>query len=189
MSQETIMRRIIVAALAALAASGADAAEKHIPPQETPVALFKAIYGQYPESEAADAWHKADKSWLGKGDISGLPGWESLPLSHDTAALQRRVDKAIGKSGEVCIDFDQLSDSQDPNIAQYRIVGPDAPATARADYDIYVKGTWRKDVTKIAYRLVKEDGKWRVDEIVNASRDDKGHVVKSATKAMLKACL
>ncbi len=183
------MRKFIFTAIAAtsiLSCVGAFAAQKRVAPQDTPIALFKAIYGQYPESEPADAWHKADKAWLGKGDVGDLPTWETLPLSHDAAVLNKRVEKAIGDSGEVCIDFDQISDSQDPNIAQYRIV---AQPAGGATYDVYLKGTWRKDVLKVTYVLVEEQGKWRVDDIVTYSTDKKGHAVKSAARDMLRNCL
>ncbi|WP_442754669.1 hypothetical protein ACNHKD_16995 [Methylocystis sp. JAN1] len=189
------MRKFILAvviatsALSCFSITSAGAAQRHVAPQDTPIALFKAIYGEYPDGEAADAWHKADKEWLGKGDVSNLPTWETLPLSRDAAALNQRVQKAIGNSGEVCIDFDQISDSQDPNIAAYRIVALPSQTAGRAEYEIYLKGTWRKDIAKVAYVLVEERGKWRVDDIVTSSTDDKRRTVKSAAREMLRNCL
>lgn len=184
------MRTLIFAAVATtslLSLTNAEAIEKHVAPQDTPVALFKAIYGQYPDNEPADSWHKADKEWLGANTDMKVPTFETLPLSHDTAALNKRVQKAIGKSGEVCIDFDQISDSQDPNIAKYRIVEKEQ-SNGRATFDISIAGTWRKDVSKITYVLVEEQGKWHVDDIVTYSTD-KGRLVKSAAKDMLENCL
>lgn len=189
------MRKFILTTLAAAsllscgAVSTALAAQRRVAPQDTPIGLLNEIYGQYPDSAPAGAWRKADKEWLGAGDVGKLPRWETLPLSHDTAALNRRVDKAIGNSGEVCIDFDQLSDSQDPNIAQYRIVGPSAPKAGKAQYDVYLKGAWRKDVARVTYLLVQEQGKWRVDDIVTYATDKKGGVVKSGARDMLGNCL
>jgi hypothetical protein len=189
MFQEAHMHKSIFALLAVtLSASNAHAAQKNIAPQDTPVALFKAIYGQYPDSEPADAWHRADKEWLGKGADMHVPTFETLPLSHDTAELNKRVQKAIGKSGEVCIDFDQISDSQDPNIAKYKIVEKEQ-SNGRATFEISITGTWRKDVSRITYVLVEEKGKWRVDDIVNYAADKKGRAEKSSAREMLKNCL
>lgn len=184
------MRTSIFMPLAAtlLSSALAEAAPRRVAPQDSPVALLQAIYGQYPADEAADAWHKADKAWLGAGDVSALPAWETLPLSRDAATLNKRVDKRL-KTGEACIDFDQISDSQDPNIAQYKIVAPAAPVAQMAEYQVYIQGSWRKDTPKITYILVKEDGKWRVDNIVTYSKDDKGRPVQTAAKQILKDCL
>jgi hypothetical protein len=172
-----------------LSISSAFAEQRRVAPQDTPLALFKAIYGQYPDNEPLDSWHKADKAWLGAGDVGKLPTWETLPLSHDAAALNARVEKKIAKSRDVCIDFDQVSDSQDPNIARYKIVAPSAQSTGPAAYQIYIQGTWRKDISKITYALVQEEGKWRVDDIVTYSKDNKGRAIESRAKKMLKACL
>jgi hypothetical protein len=189
------MRKFVFMAFAAasmlscLSTSSAFAEQRHVAPQDTPLALFKAIYGEYPDNEPADSWHKADKVWLGEGDVGKLPTWETLALSHDAASLNARVEKKIAKSGDVCIDFDQLSDSQDPNIARYKIVAPSAQSTGPAVYQIYIQGTWRKDISKITYALVQERGKWRVDDIVTYSKDGKGRPIESGAKKMLKACL
>jgi hypothetical protein len=184
-----ITQKTFVVALTLLAPSLAAAASKRVPPADSPIALFKDIYGAYPATEPADAWHKADKAWLGNGSVDSLPSWGTLPLSARTADLNRRVDRSIGKSGEVCIDYDQISDSQDPNIARYRIVGPADPAAARAEYRIDIQGTWRKETTAIAWLLVKEQGKWRVDDIVTTSTDAKGKPQKNSGRDMLEGCL
>jgi hypothetical protein len=185
------MRKFIFTAAAAtftLSSFTAQAAQKHVAPQDTSIALFQAIYGQYPENEPADAWHKADKEWLGKGAEMRVPTFETLPLSHDTDALNKRVQKAIGKSGEVCIDYDQISDSQDPNIAKYKIVEKEQ-SKGRATFEISITGTWRKDVSRITYVLVEEQGEWHLDDIINYSTDKKGHTEKSSAREMLKNCL
>lgn len=188
MFKSMMMTATVVCAMnCSLTAAFAD--QKRIAPQASAIALFKEIYGSYPDSEKPDAWHKADKAWLGSGDISNLPGWETLPLSRDTAALNKLVTEKLGKDGEVCIDYDLISDSQDPNIARYRIVAPSTQSMGPAEYQIYIQGTSRKEIVKLAYVLVEEEGKWRVDDIVTYSTDEKGRAVRSAAKEMLKACL
>jgi hypothetical protein len=187
MIKSTLMASAL--SLSFMAASVSAGEPKHVASAESPVALFKDIYGAYPASEAADAWHKADKAWLGKGSVDTLPSWDTLPLSAGTNDLNRRVNKILAKSGEVCIDYDQISDSQDPNIAKYKIVGPAEPPAERAEYQVEMQGTWRKGVTKVTYLLVKEQGKWRVDDIVTYSTDAKGKPEKNSGREMLKACL
>ncbi len=161
------------------------AAQKQIPPQDSPVALLQQIYGVYPDKEPATAWHKADKNWGPAGDIKQVPGFETLPLSSATAALNQRVDKKLEKDGFVCIDYDMISDSQDPDIARYRIV---APANGGAQYEIYFEGKARKGSMRVSYLLVEEDGKWRVEDIYTYSKI-KGKVVRNGARAMLQDCL
>lgn len=164
------------------------AAQKQIAPQNNPIALLKEIYGAYPDTAAANAWHTADKNWGPSGDDKQVPGFETLPLSSATAALKQRVDKKLEKDGYVCIDYDMISDSQDPDIARYKIVAPSKPGTGAAQYDVYFEGKARKGNTRISYLLVQEDGKWRVDDMATYSKD-KGNVVRNGAKAMLEDCL
>jgi hypothetical protein len=186
------MRKRLINALAiasSLWTCAAGAAQKAIVPQDSPIKLLKQIYGQYPDSEPASDWHKADKNWSPSGDVDKVAGWSTLPLSHETAALNKRVDKALQKDGSVCIDYDLISDSQDPDIARYKIVAPPAKSTEPAEYQIYFQGKSRKGMTKVSYFLVAEQGKWHVDDIVTYSTNAKGHAERNDAKDMLKACL
>lgn len=161
------------------------AAQKQIAPQDSPVALFQQIYGAYPDTEAASAWHKADKNWGPSGDDKQVPGFETLPLSGATAALNQRVNKKLEKDGFVCIDYDMISDSQDPDIARYRIV---TPAKGGAQYEVYFEGKSRKGATRVSYLLAQEDGAWRIDDIYTYSKS-KGKVVRNGARVMLQDCL
>lgn len=160
------------------------AGEKIIPPQDTPIALLKEIYGDYPADAPASAWHKADKNWGLSSDVSKLPGFDNLPLTTAVAALKRRVDK----TGDLCIDYDLISNSQDPDIVRYRIVAPAARSKARAQYDIYFQGKFSKGQTRITYSLVQDGGKWRVDDIVTYRRE-KGRILRDSARSLLQNCL
>ncbi len=189
------MRRLIFATFAATSLvsgfpdSSAFATQKRIAPQTDPIALLKEIYGRYPDSEKADDWHKADKNWSPSGDVDKQPGWATLPLSRATAALHRRVAKKLEKDGFVCIDYDMVSDSQDPDIARYKITEPPAKSSGFAEYDIYFQGKSRQETRKVTYLLVQEEGKWRVEDMITYSTDAKGRAVKNDAKDMLNACL
>jgi hypothetical protein len=177
---------VFALSLTLLAPEIANAAQKTIAPQDTPVALFREIYGAYSDAEPASAWHKADKNWSESGDIDKLPGLATLPLSSATAALNKRVDKESKKVGAVCIDYDMISNSQDPDIARYKIVAPTKPGDAQ--YEIYLQGKRSKQQTRISYLLAQEDGKWRVDDILNYFKT-KGRVTRESAKALLQNCL
>ena len=171
--------------LLALHAPGAAvAAEKIIPPQDGPIALLKEIYGDYPADEAASAWHKADKNWGLSSDVAKLPGFTTLPLSTTLAAMKRRVDK----TGDLCIDYDLISNSQDPDIVRYRIVAPATRGKERAQYDVYFQGKFSKGQTRITYSLAQDGGKWRIDDIA-AYRRDKGRILRDSARSLLQNCL
>jgi hypothetical protein len=166
----------------------AQAAQKAVAPQDSPVALFREIYGAYPDSEPASAWHKADRNWSESGSIDKIPGFGTLPLTSATAALNKRVDKKLEKDGSVCIDYDMISNSQDPDIARYRIVAPATPAKNPAQYEIYFQGKSQKGQTRISYLLAQEDGKWRVEDIFTYNKV-KGRILRDSARALLQNCL
>lgn len=171
-----------------LATNIVSAAQRQIAPQSDPIALLKEIYGAYPDAEAANTWHTADKNWGASGDIEQIPGFETLPLTSSTAALNQRVNRKLDKDGFVCIDYDMISDSQDPDIARYRIVAPSTPGKGSARYEVYFEGATHTGSTRVSYRLAQEDGKWRVDDIYTYSKA-KGKVVRNSARSMLQDCL
>lgn len=189
------MRKFILRVAAAtslvscLLVSGAAAAQKKIAPRDSPIAVLESIYGQYPDTDKADDWHKADKAWTASGAPDNLPGWDTLPLSRATAEVNRRVNKALAKSGDICLDYDPISDSQDPDIARYKIVPPSVSSPEKSEHQVYLQGKTRTGTTKVRYVFVKEQGRWRVDDIVTYSTDARHRPVANSIKDMLKACL
>lgn len=168
---------------------GALAQQKRIDPQENPTELLEQIYGASSDKEASGGWRRADKNWGPSGDIRQAPGFETLPLSSEMAALKQRVDRKLEKDGFVCIDYDMISDSQDPHIARYRITSPSRTGGGRAQYDIYTQDDSLKGGSRITWRLLQEDGKWRIDDIFTYSKDSKGLSRRNGARSMLRDCL
>ncbi|WP_448951732.1 DUF3828 domain-containing protein [Labrys neptuniae] len=116
-----------------------------------PEALVKQIYaGKTPETKGID--------------IIGNAKLRAKYLSTDLAAAVKKDIDQSAKSGEVgALDFDPVSDSQDPMIKDLKI----EPATVQGDKaEVKVsfdRGDAKRD--ELVYVLVKENDQWRVFNI------------------------
>jgi Protein of unknown function (DUF3828) len=116
-----------------------------------PLELIQYIYGSYPPKEMPSAWHKAKKN---------LPSIDNLPLSSETLSLLRRWNKM--NTGEICIDVDPVSDSQDPAVEMYRIL-----SSSNSLAQVEIKSNYTSGIKKsrITYSIKNENGRWVVDDV------------------------
>ncbi|MGN8115193.1 DUF3828 domain-containing protein [Labrys sp. 22185] len=140
------MRRLYLGlALASGLAVSALAAEA------TPEATVKQIYsGKTPETKGID--------------IIGNAKLRDRYLSKDLAAAVKKDIDESAKSGEVgALDFDPVSDSQDPLIKDLKI-DPASVQGEQAQVGVsFNRGDPKRD--ELVYDLVKENGQWRVSNI------------------------
>lgn len=119
--------------------------------EASPEAVVKQIYsGKTPETKGID--------------IIGDAKLRARYLSKDLAAAVKKDIDQSAKSGEVgALDFDPVSDSQDPLIKDLKI----DPASVQGDQAqvgvSFNRGDPKRD--ELVYDLVQEGGQWRVSNI------------------------
>ncbi len=139
-------------------------ARQSISEKANPIQTIQDIYGYYAPSESHDTWHKADKKW----DPSSFkhPHIGDLPLSNAFRKLIKK-DEFTTPSGEMpCIDYDPISDSQDPDIDYFKISGIDDTQKNKLVLGIQIRGKSNK-IVKITYVFTNEENKWGIDDIIN----------------------
>ncbi|MBP0579276.1 DUF3828 domain-containing protein [Labrys sp. LIt4] len=117
----------------------------------SPEATVKQIYsGKTPETKGID--------------IIGNAKLRAKYLSKDLAAAVKKDIDESAKSGEVgALDFDPVSDSQDPMIKDLKIE-PASVQGDRAQVSVsFDRGDPKRD--ELVYDLVKENEQWRVSNI------------------------
>jgi hypothetical protein len=126
--------------------------------EATPEAVVQQIYsGKTPSTKGID--------------IIGNAKLRAKFLSKDLAAAVKKDIDASRKSGEVgALDFDPVSDSQDPMIKDLKIE-PQPAQGDRAQVDVsFNRGDPQRD--QLVYDLVKEGGQWRVSNISKKGSGD-----------------
>jgi hypothetical protein len=149
---------------------------------DDPIKIIQQIYGAYPKSETPENWHKADKKWR-TTDLKGVPSFEDLPLSKEMRKLVEKDAKTTPKGEMGCLDFDPISDSQDPDIAKYKVIKALEESEGTQTLNVHIVGRWRKEFV-VTYKMKNEGGNWYVDDIV-----DKGEGVMVSLKKMYQDCL
>ena len=99
-------------------------------------------------------------------------------LSKSLRAALRAMDARSRKLNEPILDFDPVTDSQDPQVERLTIA-PEGDAAAVATF----YGGEVKHV--IRYSFVREDGAWKVDDIAGGAGDetfDLRDIIKPAKK-------
>ena len=127
------------------------------PSQNDPVAIITAIY---------------TRAAKGKGDSGGAFVIENKAarakyLSKSLADLWTRADANTPKGDVGPIDFDPVTNSQEPDVKSFKV------AAEKLDADkalIAVTITGRTARAKasddiVRYRFVRDDGKWKIDDI------------------------
>jgi hypothetical protein len=122
-----------------------------------PLEIIQDIYGSYPSRESPSDWHKAKQK---------LPSIGDLPLSSETLGLWNRWNKT--HPGEMCIDVDPVSASQDPAVEQYRILNSSNSRTQVEIKSKYVSGIKKNTIT---YIIKNENGRWIVDDVGGIKND------------------
>jgi len=132
----------------------ADAAQ---PTQNDPVAIINAIY---------------TRAAKGKGDGGGgfvieTNAAKAKYLSKSLVALWARADAHTPKGDVGPIDFDPVTNSQDPDVKSFKVAAEKLEADTAV---IAVTITGRTARAKpsddiIRYNFVRDDGKWKIDDI------------------------
>lgn len=151
-------RTLLLAAATALLASPVSA---QAPSADDPVAILTAIY---------------TRAARGKGDGGGTFIIESKTakakyLSKSLIALWAKADAHTPKGDVGPVDFDPVTNSQDPDVASFKVM-PDKMDTDTASLAVSFTGyrTARKNQADqvIRYEFVREGDKWKIDDIKGA---------------------
>ena len=136
-----------------LAASAAGASAAYAAGEASPADVVTSIYRAY-------AGPKGDYQ-TGNLDDKRVANY----LSKSLRAALKAMDARSKKLNEPILDFDPVTDSQDPEVEKLTIApGGDAAATAT-----FFSG----DVKHvIRYSFVREDGAWKVDDISGGAGDE-----------------
>jgi hypothetical protein len=128
--------------------SGAAAA----PGARDPTAVISAIYRA--------AVRGAGPSWIGKGE-------RARDLSKSLVALWARTDKKVAPGDEGPIDFDLVADTNGLTLSGFSLkseMQDDKSATVAVTLT-YKEGNQGARPPVVRYDLVREDGRWKIDEI------------------------
>ena len=87
-------------------------------------------------------------------------------LSKSLRAALKAMDARSKKLNEPILDFDPVTDSQDPEVEKLTIAGEGDAAAIATFFSGDVKHVVR-------YSFVREDGAWKVDDISGGAGDDK----------------
>ncbi len=128
---------------------------------DSPAAPIRAIYTQ---------------AAAGNGDTGGNFVWDDAKdrpryLSKSLTALWAKSDARIEPGYAGPIDFDPITNSQDPQVYGFAITieKQDAQrATVLATFE-YSKPPQARKITTVTYDLVREDGAWKIDDIRGAA--------------------
>jgi hypothetical protein len=147
------IKELIVGLVVALGLAGLALAA-----ETTPEALVRQIYsGKTPTTKGLD--------------IFNSPKLQSKFLSQDLAAAVKKDSDESAKSGDIgALDFDPVSDSQDPMIKDLRIE-PQPVQGDRAQVKVSFK-SYDPKRDELLYDLVNEGGQWRVFNISKPGSGD-----------------
>ncbi|MBI5129726.1 MAG: DUF3828 domain-containing protein [Rhodopseudomonas palustris] len=163
---------IFTASLAALAAPAAASAQA-APPANDPVALLTALYT------------KAAKANAG-GDFVNAPKSRAKVLSKSFAALWSKAESKTAKGDIGPIDFDPVSNSQDPDIKSFAIK-VEQQDSGSATLAVTLTGSQKRSKPAdgvIRYDFVRDGGHWRIDDIRGAVDGEPWSVRKLLTDSL-----
>ncbi len=152
-------RTFVLAALCGVAAPAAAFAQS--PSQDDPVAFITAIYTRIAKG-------KGDG---GGGFVTATKAGKAKYLSKSLVALWAKADAQTPKGDVGPVDFDPVTNSQDPDVKSFK-VSPERLEADKATIAVTITGhrTDRKPSDQvIRYELVRESGAWKVDDIKGAS--------------------
>jgi hypothetical protein len=153
-SRRTFILTGLAGLLAGAASRRASAAQ---PSPNDPVAILNAIYA---------------RAAKGKGDGGGAFIIESKAakakyLSKSLVDLWARADAHTPKDDIPPIDFDPVTNSQEPDVTSFKVVA-EKLETDKAVVAVTITGRMpraKPSDNTIRYNFVREDGKWKIDDI------------------------
>jgi hypothetical protein len=154
-------RRLILISTAGLLASAVSRRALAAPPAANdPVAIVNAIYA---------------RAAKGKGDgafIIDSKAAKAKYLSKSLVELWARADAHTPKGDVGPVDFDPVTNSQEPDVKSFKAVGEKLDAD-RAVIAVAIAGRGKPRAKPadniIRYTLVREDGAWKIDDIGGSS--------------------
>jgi hypothetical protein len=159
-----ISRRNLVLAGAAMLSAGAVSRSARAAPPETndPIAILNAIYA---------------RAAKGKGDGGGAFVIETKAakakyLSRSLVALWAKADAHTPKGDVGPVDFDPVTNSQEPDIKTFKVTAETLDADkAVIAVTIAGRGAPRAKSADnlIRYNFVRDDGQWKIDDISGTS--------------------
>ena len=125
-----------------------------------PVAIINAIY---------------TRAAKGKGDGGGAfiienDAAKAKYLSKSLVALWARADAHTPKGDVGPIDFDPVTNSQDPDVKSFKVVAEKLEAD-KAVIAVTITGRTARAKPSddiVRYNFVRDDGKWKIDDISSA---------------------
>uniref|UniRef100_Q07MK3 Uncharacterized protein n=1 Tax=Rhodopseudomonas palustris (strain BisA53) TaxID=316055 RepID=Q07MK3_RHOP5 len=146
-----LTRRAALASLVVLALPAAARAQTAAPASD-PTALLTKLYTQ---------------AGSGGGDFVNGSKSRAKYLTKSFAALWTKAEAKVPDGVEPPIDFDPVSNSQDPDIKAYAVAVEKQDATS-ATLAVTLTGSQprqKPDDSVIRYDLVRDGAQWRIDDI------------------------
>jgi len=137
-------------AAAAVAVSGAAATAGEQSPADVTTAIYRIYAGPKGDYQTGNL---DDKRVI-------------VYLSKSLRAALKAMDVRSKKLNEPILDFDPVTDSQDPQVEKLAIAAEGDAAAVATFYSGDVKHV-------IRYSFVREDGAWKVDDISGGAGDEK----------------
>ncbi|MBN9083490.1 MAG: DUF3828 domain-containing protein [Rhizobiales bacterium] len=147
----TMDRRRACLILGALLPAGMASAQTAETPVQVVTAIYKASAGKNGKYEGPTAVQ--DKRMRGRY------------FSAKLASLFDRAQKEERRTGDVIVDFDPITNSQDPSVIGLSITSEkedDKSAVVAAKFRTTLQG---RDTMTVRYDLIREKGGWRIDDI------------------------
>lgn len=119
-----------------------------------------------PDRQVKDAYAITIKTLAASGEPPWRPPHRDKLMSKSLAALFARDDLYQDESGEMGqIGADPFINGQDGEVKNLHVAVTEKPANGKAQ----VTATFRsfKQPVTVRFRMVEEDGGWRIDDIVN----------------------
>lgn len=157
-------------------------------PTNKPADLIIMIYGKLKSSDNAKEWHAADKKYRIGASDDEIPKFNQLPLSTELRSLYSKAMVLEKKYDKGCLDYDPMTDSQDPQVDRYKFELRKIK-TDEMVVDVRLISWGKKRTFPIQYKLKKENEKWYVDDIISFYENQKSNdpsIKENSVKKLIK---
>jgi hypothetical protein len=121
------------------------------PAPDDPAALLNAIYQRAVKNK-------------GGGFVIDTKAARAKYLSQALAALWEKSDALVEKGDVGAMEFDPITNSQDPDIKSFKVT-PEKIEAGRADITVALVSRRTPGSRVVRYALVREAGGWKIDDI------------------------
>jgi hypothetical protein len=170
-----VVASLLASVLATVSAASAQTPAPASAPND-PVAILNAIY---------------TRAAKGKGDGGGAfiienKAAKAKYLSKSLVALWSKADAHTPKGDVGPVDFDPVTNSQEPDVKSFRI-DPDKQEAEKASVAVTITGhrNDRKPADQVVrYDFVRETGSWKIDDIKGSSDGEAWSIRKMLTDSL-----